>query len=286
MADTKISALAAAGAAADANELVINEAGTSKKLTASQIKTYATNFSDHTHAVTGTGSTGGGASLAPTTLLVPQTAAATTEGNLGYDTTAHVQNYWDSQRARTDSIVGWCPFALSLGINPSSAWTTAVTLATGVVAAVPVWVPGQMLLQSVSIRELSATLARSWSWALYVQDLNNGNAGENSLRRIATSNAADTWTAAAASTRTSAATSAPVYIPAGMYWLCIRSDQGTQNISVGTVATNTLATNLAATKTTTLASPLDFVAVTWTKVTAGQFGVRLDGRVFGQTAAY
>lgn len=40
MADTKISALAAAGAAADANELAINEAGTSKKLTAALLKTY------------------------------------------------------------------------------------------------------------------------------------------------------------------------------------------------------------------------------------------------------
>ena len=41
MADTKISALTAAGGAADANELAINEAGTSKKLTALQLKTYA-----------------------------------------------------------------------------------------------------------------------------------------------------------------------------------------------------------------------------------------------------
>jgi hypothetical protein len=39
MADTKISALTAAGAAAAANEFAINEAGTSKKVTAAQIKT-------------------------------------------------------------------------------------------------------------------------------------------------------------------------------------------------------------------------------------------------------
>lgn len=41
MADTKISALTAATAAADANELAINEAGSSKKPTALQLKTYA-----------------------------------------------------------------------------------------------------------------------------------------------------------------------------------------------------------------------------------------------------
>jgi hypothetical protein len=40
MADTKISALAAAGAAAAANELVINEGGTSKKLTMEQIRDF------------------------------------------------------------------------------------------------------------------------------------------------------------------------------------------------------------------------------------------------------
>jgi hypothetical protein len=38
VADTKISALTAAAAAADANELAINEAGTSKKVTAAQIR--------------------------------------------------------------------------------------------------------------------------------------------------------------------------------------------------------------------------------------------------------
>jgi len=40
MADTKISALTAASAVADANEFEINEAGNSKKVTAEQIKTY------------------------------------------------------------------------------------------------------------------------------------------------------------------------------------------------------------------------------------------------------
>lgn len=43
MADTKISALTGAGAAAGANELPINEAGTSKKLTVTQIQTFVNN---------------------------------------------------------------------------------------------------------------------------------------------------------------------------------------------------------------------------------------------------
>ncbi len=45
MADTKISALAAASAAAAANEFAINEAGVSKKLTAQQIKDFILNAS-------------------------------------------------------------------------------------------------------------------------------------------------------------------------------------------------------------------------------------------------
>ncbi len=40
MADTKISALTAATAAAAANELAINEAGTSKKVTMTQVATF------------------------------------------------------------------------------------------------------------------------------------------------------------------------------------------------------------------------------------------------------
>jgi len=40
MADTKISALVAASSAAGANELAINEAGTSKKVTLTQVETY------------------------------------------------------------------------------------------------------------------------------------------------------------------------------------------------------------------------------------------------------
>ncbi len=40
MADTKISALAAASSVAAANEFAINEAGTSKKVTAAQIANY------------------------------------------------------------------------------------------------------------------------------------------------------------------------------------------------------------------------------------------------------
>ena len=40
MADTKISALAAASAVIDANEFAINEAGTSKKVTGTQIRLF------------------------------------------------------------------------------------------------------------------------------------------------------------------------------------------------------------------------------------------------------
>jgi hypothetical protein len=245
---------------------------------------------DHTHAATGTGADGGGAAidLNAGTLRLPVGTGAltTTEGHIGYQSTNETVRVYDGQRERGVSSVGWTPYAYPVASNPASAWTSAVTVATGVVLAIPMHVTGHMLLRSVSMRELSTTLARSWSWALYVQDLNNGNGAENSLRQVATSAAADTWTASAASTRTSAATSAPVYLVPGIYWLAIRSDQGTQNISVGTVATNTLALNMAQTKTTTLSSPLDFVAATWTKTTGGCFGARLNGDVFGQTAAF
>jgi len=254
MADTKISALTVVATPAVTDEFGVNQAGASKKMTLLQVWT--------------------------------PNVTPTVEGQIGFDATAHSPTVYDSQRVRRDGLVGWTPYAFPVGSNPAGAWTSAVTVATGVVLTIPMHVTGQMFLRSVSIRELSTASARSWSWAVYVQDLNNGNAGENSLRRVAASNAADTWTASAASTRTSAAASAPVYLSPGIYWLAIRSDQGTQNISVGTVATNTLALDVAQTKTTTLSDPLDFVAVTWTKTTAGFFGARFNGDVFGQTAAF
>jgi hypothetical protein len=78
MADTKISALTAASAVASTNEFAINEAGTSKKVTAAQIKTFtvntptASNAQQVITAATVTYLTGSGILIPPSGLVAGQ----------------------------------------------------------------------------------------------------------------------------------------------------------------------------------------------------------------------
>ena len=85
MADTKISALAAVAAIAGTNELAVNEAGTSKKATATQIKTFVL-----TAPVVAAGSTSAGSwpkLTAGTLLTTPEAGAVELDANCLYATT-------------------------------------------------------------------------------------------------------------------------------------------------------------------------------------------------------
>lgn len=82
MGDTKISALSAAAAAADANELAINEAGTSKKVTALQLKTY-TNTAPIDAAGTASASTWP-KMTSGTLLTTPEAGASEYDGKVFY----------------------------------------------------------------------------------------------------------------------------------------------------------------------------------------------------------
>lgn len=85
MADTKISALTAAGAAAAANEIPINEAGTSKKVTAAQLKTLITTAPAF---AAGTASANSHPKLTAGTLLTtPEVGALELDANALYGTT-------------------------------------------------------------------------------------------------------------------------------------------------------------------------------------------------------
>ena len=85
MADTKISALTAAGSAAAANELAINEAGTSKKVTAAQIKTFVNNAPVF---AAGTASAGTWPTFTSGTLLTtPEDGAVELDADCFYGTT-------------------------------------------------------------------------------------------------------------------------------------------------------------------------------------------------------
>lgn len=84
MADTKISALTAASAAAGTNELAINEAGTSKKVTAAQLKTLV---NDAPTFAAGSASAGTKPKLTSGTLMTtPEAGALEYDGNVFYAT--------------------------------------------------------------------------------------------------------------------------------------------------------------------------------------------------------
>src|SRR5262245_51249647 len=85
MADTKISALTAASAAAAANELAINEAGASKKVTAAQLKTFVNTANIF---AAGSASANSWPKLTAGTLLTaPEDGAIEFDGDCMYGTT-------------------------------------------------------------------------------------------------------------------------------------------------------------------------------------------------------
>lgn len=78
----------------------------------------------------------------------------------------------------------------------------------------------------------------------------------------------------------------PVYLPPGLYWLVIRNTDSTSAFSLSCAATGTFQNDQMQTKTIgALGSTLDMVAATWTKSGLSP-AVILEGRVFGQTAAF
>jgi hypothetical protein len=186
--------------------------------------------------------------------------------------------------------IGWSPYALPMGIDFLTSFGT-LTLATngGSVAAV-IELASPMLLQSVAIYNTNTTLERTWGWDLYVQNTNTGDSAENTLTRVAASSADETYTAAAASIRTINASSAPVYLRPGTYWIVIQCRHASNSFGMGAQVTDSaFASGLNYIQTKTTSNPngatLDFVAATWTKDDA-RVGVILRGRVFGQTSAF
>lgn len=213
------------------------------------------------------------------------------EGLMAYESDSDMQRQWDGQRWRGVGAMGWCPYAYPINFVASSAFTTALSLpANGGSIAIPIWVPSHMFVSSCSIRNTDTASARTWNWDLYTQYLNNGNAPENSLVRIIQGGpgaANDSFTPGAASTRTLSASTVTA-IPPGVYWLVVQNRHATNTFGLGsTAASAAFAVNSAQTKTTSNANgdPLDFIAATWTKVTA-IYAVRLNARVFGSNTEF
>jgi hypothetical protein len=229
----------------------------------------------------------GGGGTTATDFTKGTAALTTTEAFIEWHTTRKVLLLYDTQRERALSPIGWTPYAYQTGFEPSQTFTGTALVANGGSVAVPIELTAPMLLQSVSLWNTDTASARTWGWDLYEQYLNNGNAGENTLTRVAASTADETFTAAAASIRTINAASVPVYLPPGLYWLVLQCRHATNTFSIGAYNVTGFTPNTLQTKTTTNpnGATLDFIAATWAKGT-GFRAARLNGRVFGDTAAF
>lgn len=218
------------------------------------------------------------------------TAAITaTEAYLQWQTTRKALFLYDGQRERALSEVGWLPYAYPIGATPADVLTAGTAVAAnGGSVAIPMRLEAPMLLESASCVNDDLASERSWNWALYEQYLNNGNAAENTLTRVAYGSADDTFIASGTgNVRVITAASAPVYLPPGLYWFVFQNVHATNTFLLGRVGASTMNAKTSQTKTLSvpLAATLDFVAATWAK-NGATWGVRLNGRVFGQTSAF
>jgi hypothetical protein len=222
--------------------------------------------------------------------VVANTTALThTEGYLRWDSTRKHVILWDAQRERGITPLGWLPFAYPQHFVANGTYTTAYAIAAnGGSFAIPMLLIAPMLLESVTLWNTDTASARKWGWDLYEQYLNNGNAGENTLTRVAASSADESFTATVASKRTITAGSAPVFLPPGLYWLVIQSRHATSTFGLGTASISGFVNNHHQVKTTgnPNGATLDLVAATWTKINGSIPAVRMNGRVFGQTTAF
>lgn len=220
------------------------------------------------------------------TMRVPVTAAAltATEGYWKWDSTDKVVKFYDGTRERALSW-GYQTLAAQVGFTMTAAFSSSNTLAAiSGTLLFQIIVTGHMLVEAVTLLNNDTATQRTWGWDLYV-DLNNAS---NSVTRCATSNGNETFTPIAASTRTLAVSSAPVYLPPGSYFLAIQNRHATSTFALGVSpgGGNFTATQ-AKTKTTGGANgaTLDIIAATWT-TTSQTIGANLRGRVAADTVAW
>lgn len=219
-------------------------------------------------------------------LPVNSSALTATEGHAGWENARRLMRVYDSQRERAISMNGWAPYAYPLGYVENTALSTSFNMnAQWYTILVPMFVPSHLLLQSASVWNIDTASARTWGWDLYEQTLNNGNSGEKTLNRIAASTTDETFTAAAASMRTINAGSAPIYLAPGIYWLAIQNRHASNAFQAGAYTVTFTGSNLRF-KTTSGSngSTLD-ASTSWSSITS-MIGVRLNGRVFGETSAF
>jgi len=169
------------------------------------------------------------------------------------------------------------------GSHSASSALIAVVSSNGGAAAQAIWLPGPMLIQSVTIRQAATASARAAEFRIY------RDVGTSSASFITGTDGTFSFTPASADDRTANVSVPGTLITPGVVWFVLRNTSTTQTFPLARqAATTELVGNGSAADMTTgiaaLGSTIDITAFD-TKNT-GVFGVRLNGRVFGQTSAF
>ena len=184
---------------------------------------------------------------------------------------------------------GFQPYAYPMGIDASAASTTqtnlvAVSASKAGILLIPIALRAPMLLQSITVRSSDTASARSCEMGLY------RDTGSAILERVTGTDATLSFTPSAISDRTANVSAPGTPLLPGTYWLAIRNTSASQTFGVRRTTTYTeLAGNLYGQDNVpnalALGSTLDTSGLTLT-TGASQALVRLNGRVFGGSAAF
>lgn len=207
----------------------------------------------------------------------------------GFSTIAQT-NITQRRRYVNTTDVGWTPRAYPIIFSPTAAYATDLALtANGGTLLIPFPITGNMRVASLTFLVRSTNLPIVWGWDIYAQDVNDGNAAENTLRRVARSDGnQSTTTPGAPTSLTLNASGGFEILTPGLYWVALQNRSPSNNFNIGTTAaTAAIAFTSAKSKVTTNPNgdTLDAVLATWTAQTA-LLGVFLSGAVFGQSVAY
>jgi len=193
----------------------------------------------------------------------------------------------DRRRMANTTGAGWQPFAYPLNVNPIDPYTTGFILTNGFAMAMPIVITGNMLVERLMTIGRGAN-SPVVTWGLYAQDTNDGQTGEKTLRRVGGSETSSTTSVTNGNPAFFPATPGPFPVAPGAYWLAVKASGANLTLGVFNAAANSFNSGahnvLFNTSGVTLGQTLDLVT-NWSSFTPDSYAFRLDGRVFGQSAA-
>lgn len=204
----------------------------------------------------------------------------------GFSTISN-SNITDRRRSVQGLTAGWMPYAFPMNYQPGGNYDGgSIGVGQNQGIAVPIQLTGNMSLQDVVFRgNQSGVGGYDLNWALYVQDVNDQNTAENTVRQVATGTGSGATTGLA--NYTIPATSSGQYLSPGQYWLVMRNNGGNSfglgRITANAIESGTYLLHAGATLATPLAQTFDLV--TGWAASGALFGIILRGWTLGRATA-